>query len=481
MNQIQLSLKENHLPLMLIILFLAFVTGVLSTVSLMEMVLLSIPILIVLCYPISIEKLFLAVALVIFIDISFISIQGSYIRIYQLLLMVICVKLFIEYFLEQRKLWKVPLFFLINLWVLSYFLSYSHVLSMKDFWITVVGQLFLNVFFFISVQCIREKGLSFFYKTLKFTILSGFIVVVVGILQWIGFFMGIHIGISHYDAIGIPRPSSFAYEPDWYGLFAGYTSIWFLVLFIRRDSSLFSEKFVQIGLAASFMGLFISMARASILAFILTTLILLVITWNVRIIKIAASSTVFLLLLLVVLFIVDSEIVMKVYNRFNPTTSVTTDRGAADSRLGSIELMLDYIPKHPIVGNGSGGMALLSELEENRNKYAGGGDLNTGKGNANIFLSVLFDTGIVGLTIFITILLRISWMLKNTFNKNNYISLGLMGCCILLLVNFNFNNGFRMGFVWFHLALITSYYLLKRKRDDEVKETANNDELYRSL
>ncbi|WP_270180231.1 O-antigen ligase family protein [Alkalihalobacillus sp. CinArs1] len=469
------TLQKLPVPLILGILFLAGLSGLMSTVNLLAMVVLSIPVMIVLFYPISIERLITTIALVIFIDVSFIVVSGSYIRIYQLLLTVVCVKLVIEYLLQKRQLWKVPLFFLINLWVLSYFLSYQHVLSMKDFWVSVIGQLFLNLFFFISVQCIREKELPFFMKIVKFTILSGFIVVVVGILQWIGFFLGIHIGISHYDAIGIPRPSSFAYEPDWFGLFAAYTSIWFLALFIRKDTTLFSEKFVQYGMALSFLGIFISMARASIVAFIFAGLYLLVVTKNIRILKMAISAATLVMLLLVVLFAVDQNIFKEITNRFNPATSVKTDRGAADSRLGSIELMWDYIQKHPIVGNGSGGMALLSELEENKIKYAGGGDLNTGKGNANIFLSVLFDTGVVGLAIFLLIISRIIWMLKQTYNKNDFVSLGLIGCSILVLVNFNFNNGFRMGFVWFHLALVVSYFLLKKQKREEDREIDMTD------
>ena len=53
----------------------------------------------------------------------------------------------------------------------------------------------------------------------------------------------------------------------------------------------------------------------------------------------------------------------------NPATSLETDSGAADSRVAAIEMMLDHIPLHPIVGDGSGGMATLSQMQEMRDKY----------------------------------------------------------------------------------------------------------------
>lgn len=445
-------------------LCLSLIAGLFSTLPVAFLPLIAVVIGFMLFIPISVERIFLLIALSIFIDISFITVNGSYLRFYQVLFLTLLLKFTLEFFLSKREIASIPLFFLINLWVLSYFLAYPHLLSVSDFWSSVIGQLFLNLFYFISVQCIRSKGLSFFHLVVKYTILSGFFVSSLGILQWLGFFVGINVGISHYESIGIPRPSSFAHEPDWYGLFAAYTASWFFALFIRKNTHFFSKEFIALGMFVCFLGVFISMTRAAIISLILSFLLIFIMTRNLRAVKLAALSLVSLLLLAIMLYIVNQDIFNKVSSRFNPVTSIETDSGAADSRMASIDVMLDYIPKHPFVGNGSGGMAKLSQDEEIRQKYIHGGELNTGKGNANIFLGLMFDTGIVGLFIFLMIMAKVGWMLKKTFQKTDFISIGLVGASMLLLIDFNFNNGFRMGFVWFHLALVSSYYIVSKQQ-----------------
>ena len=114
-------------------------------------------------------------------------------------------------------------------------------------------------------------------------------------------------------------------------------------------------------------------------------------------------------------------------------------------------------------------MAELSMRDDIRQEYIYGGELNAGKGNANLFLTVLFDTGIIGLAIFLLILGRITWMILSVYDKSNFIPLGFLAASLFILVDFNFNNGFRMGFVWFHAALITSYFLLIRKEKQTLK------------
>ena len=448
---------------------LALAVGAFAALPLTYLPIILIIIAVIFFFPLTVERVFLFIALSIFIDRSFITFQGSYIRIFQILFLALFLKFTIEFLLSRRELFKTPLFILINLWVFSYFFSIGHLISVGDFWESVVGQLFLNLFYFISVQCIYNKGLDFFDKVLKYTLISGIFVTAVGILQWIGFFLGIEIGLSHYEEIGIPRPSSFAHEPDWYGLFAGYTAVWFVVMYLSRETRLFSPLFIMIGMFMSFIGVFISMARASILSLAVAVLFIFLITKNMRAIKLFASSAIILIIAAIMLFVLDQAIFMKVYDRFHPSTSLETDQGAADSRFASIQLMLDYIPKHPIVGNGSGGMAELSMRDDIRQEYIYGGELNAGKGNANLFLTVLFDTGIVGLAIFLLILGRIVWMILSVYHKSSFVPLGFLAASLFILVDFNFNNGFRMGFVWFHAALITSYFLLMRKKTKEHK------------
>ncbi|MGV2623094.1 UNVERIFIED_CONTAM: O-antigen ligase family protein [Halobacillus marinus] len=424
-----------------------------------------------LCIPfllmLPVDRFLLLIALCIFIDRSFLSVGGSYIRIYQVLFLFLTLKFALEMVYQKREVYHTPLFLLINLWVGSYFLSYFHVLNYTDFWTVVIGQLFLNLFFFLSVQVIYDKGEPFFQKIVKYSILSGVIVAAVGLLQMAGFFVGLDIGISHYEHIGIPRPSSFAHEPDWYGLFCGYAAAWLLVLYLYNHTALFSQWFIRISLVLTCLGVLVSMARAAILALAVAGLFLFFVTKGKRLVRFTILTAIGGMILAGGVFVTHPEIGTSVYQRMNPLTSLETDSGAADSRVASIQMMVDHIVLHPIVGNGSGGMAELSQMQEMRDKYIHGGELNEGKGNANIFLTVLFDTGVIGLVIFLLIIGRLVQMMREMYSKQDFIPLGLAAASVVILVDFNFNNGFRMGFVWFHLAMIAAYYMLYKRKHFE--------------
>lgn len=412
---------------------------------------------------IPINKFLILIALFIFIDRSFVSIGGSYVRLYQILFLIMTMKFVLEIVYHQRPIYKTPLFLIMNLWVASFFLSYTHVLNYVDFWTVVIGQVFLNFFFFMVVQVTYEKGLTFFHEVLKYSILSGFIVAFVGLLQWIGFFLGIEVGVSHYEEIGIPRPSSFAHEPDWYGLFCAYSASWFLVLYLLNNRTVFSIKFTQVAMIICFLGVFISMARASILSLAIAIVFIFYLTKSLKLIKLSIVTILLFSVMIGGLFIVDKDIGISIYERINPSTSLETDSGAANSRVAAIQMMLDHIPLHPIVGNGSGGMATLSQMQEMRDKYIYGGELNAGKGNANIFLTLMFDGGVIGTSLFLILIFQVIYMIKKTFSSSSYVSLGFAASSLLVLIDFNFNNGFRMGFVWLHLGLIVAYYLLYKK------------------
>ena len=246
-------------------------------------------------------------------------------------------------------------------------------------------------------------------------------------------------------------------------------------MYLLKDTSLFSMKFIRIAMAICLLGVLLSMARASILSLAIAGIFLFSVTKSLKLLKMTILAFMIFLVILCGLFIVENEIGVSIYERLNPATSLETDSGAADSRVAAIEMMLDHIPLHPIVGNGSGGMATLSQMQEMRDKYIYGGELNAGKGNANIFLTLMFDTGIIGTTLFLILIFQIVYMIKKTFSKTSYVSLGFAATSILLLVDFNFNNGFRMGFVWVHLALVVSYYLLRNVTD------LNSSKSYKSI
>jgi O-antigen ligase len=173
------------------------------------------------------------------------------------------------------------------------------------------------------------------------------------------------------------------------------------------------------------------------------------------------KSMMVILILVVVSFvslqIMKPDLTEKLINRINPSTTLETDNGAADSRMGSIRMMLYYIDIHPWVGNGVGGMGYLSSNKNITSKFADG-EMNTGRGNANLILSSLFDSGIIGTICLIFFIISYAKELFRRYSKSeDVIILAFSISFIGLLVDFMFNNGIRYSFVWLIFALSLAY------------------------
>jgi O-antigen ligase len=285
------------------------------------------------------------------------------------------------------------------------------------------------------------------------------IVVILGVLEFPLINLGLMKGI-YRGGIGFSSPSSFMKEPDWYGFLCMYLALIFCVYKIKNSNLMFKKNINDLFFYICLFGLAISLARAAWIGFVVGAFILFIFS-DMKIKQRYLKSMMVILILVVVSFvslqIMKPDVTEKLINRINPSTTLETDNGAADSRMGSIRMMLYYIDIHPWVGNGVGGMGYLSSDKNVTSKFVDG-EMNSGRGNANLILSSLFDSGIIGtIGLLFFIISYIKELFRRYSKSEDVILLAFTISFIGQLVDFMFNNGIRYSFVWLIFALSLAY------------------------
>lgn len=327
----------------------------------------------------------------------------------------------------------------------------NRVVSMNDFTWTILGQLFL-----IAVYLALYEYLAKNHQKIKLIIMAlinlGLLAFFIGLLQLISYEV-FHstIGISHVDSLGFPRVRSVFSEPDWFGLYMGYC---FLLSFVLNGTrrNLYMGVFL--------LGIFLSGTRAPILSLVVIFFVWLFVNKDFS----YRFKLAFLVGGVTVILVIFAMLPNTLQQRYNPFTSISSDSGAADTRIYTMQLSYDYFLANPIVGNGMGSLGDLTRRIENSKKYASGGDLNTGRGGANILMTTLFDVGVIGAVpffLFLLLLIRGSIKSMQKDSISNVLSAGMLFFVIECMVN----NIFRYTLFWLHLALFSAYcrYFFKKK------------------
>ena len=398
------------------------------------------------------------------IDVSPIVVGGSYIRLYQFMALPVIFKMIYEVaFLKQSDSNNVDKY--IYFWVASYFLAFQNIISMSDFKAVLIGQIFLILVYKATMHFCNKENIE---EIENYFILGIIFIAIVGIIQIALSIIGIDIGISHADVIGIPRPSSLMREPDWYGFICMIGAI-FMIVYRMKGKIVFSKTFDIISIAILCIGLFLSMTRTTWVVFVAILFIYFLFFTKrkekLQITKLICIAAMVGTIGLAGLKIGSPSTFDNILKRINPKTTIQNDNGAFNTRLYSINIMLDYIKLHPFTGNGVGSMGTLSVDKVLLNEYGIMGQVNSGRGNANLYITNTFDTGIIGTVILIMFnlvyLFDMIRMYKKT-RKCEFLAYFLVFLSFLFV--FQMNNGIRFGFVWIFLGFSMKRYLIEDRQ-----------------
>lgn len=380
----------------------------------------------------------------IFVDRSPIMIHQSFVRLYQVFSLPIIGKWVIVRVVRRESIywprgWHWPL-----LWMTSFWLAWPHVISHSNFFVEVVGTLYLWVLGIVVFDVIRRHRLE--QKAVTALSWSGIVVTLSGLVQYALFFAHI-LHPSLYG--GFVRPYGLMREPDWYGVVSGIT-----ILLILHERRKFGKWGARLLAAAAVVGLLASLARASWVATAVAVAILAL--WpgpdRVPARRLIVAVIISLIAMTMIVAMVNMPLFMRLAGRLTPVSSgqaasahVLAQQAWA-SRVGSIRLMWELFLQYPLVGAGAGVMGKLSLAASMDRLYAGGGTLNTGRAAANVILSQLASVGIVGLLPFA------AWFVSSV-KKGLRFSPWLGSALILCLVDFQFNSGTGFGFFWVFMVL----------------------------
>ncbi|WP_111493570.1 MULTISPECIES: O-antigen ligase family protein [Marinobacter] len=363
----------------------------------------------------------------------------------------------------KRFRWR-PEFNVFVAWWLSLFIPAlgGTIISMHHFIVIALGQLLLLGYLTLTYTYLydRENGVI---KVLNAHILVGMFCAGLSFLQIVGYFGGINLGVSHAHTVGFPRAESIFTETDWHAMYMGYVG---LLLTVCGKHLIREKLHYQLALGATLMSLILSFGRTATFAYIGCLGIFLLVRRRFGIIAVG-GALVFMLMLCIQLkapFIPDSLV-----QRFNVVSTIedsSTDSGALDSRLFALEMTWYFVQQEPFWGNGAGSIQELVDRIDLREQYASGGIMNAGRGGTNLFLTSLFDSGILGLLVVIAVLTVLFRTALRSYRitrrarmaPQRDIALFLVLGLVYFIVNCMSNNFIRYPLVWLHFVMIFLYH-----------------------
>jgi len=364
----------------------------------------------------------------------------------------------------KMKIKKTPIDVLVLMYIGINFLAVSQAVFMaRSFKITLLI-LSLYLIYFLLVNFITTK--QRFDKAFRMLLWVGMIEISYGIYQVIAGVINVvfnlhlpigYMGMVHADYIGAiwGRPYGTFVEPVWYGAVCMFYLLVFITLYYSKI--IFNRKFYFWGMLLSLFGLFVSFVRAAWLGFFAGLIVLLYLKYKSRILRfnyyilIRNAAILISLVLLVCLCIEPIRTVL--INRIVPGD--TTSRFDLNNiRLVAMKTSIKAFLRNPIIGNGPGSSAVSGIIESGQ--IFDPAKVEQGAYNGNIVLTVLEDTGIIGVFVFILLILKIvSINLKRIPRIEDSISViaiatfsGLCG----LFVSYMFSHGFWIPFTWVFLA-----------------------------
>ncbi len=424
------------------------------------------------CFVISVSMLILtnpkicllaAVASTPFNEIFFLDI-GVKIRLYQIFVLLMLISWTTKLMSNKEKkshLDRNPLTLILIVIIITNMLSLINTISFWDSIIIFGINVFLVLLYFLVYY--HLFSVKMYQQVILVLVTVSNLVAMYGIYQSMAYFVGIKFGLGPAEKIarwtpnlwGVGRAFSTFVEPVEFG---AYTMLIILFLIPLFNSNYFRrwKLFIGISLVIQIAGNLMAMSRASwigLIAGVLVYQVLLFVSKEkgrmLKSIKISILMTYMIFILLTFLAIFPIGIYDNLINRILDRDSYSTLIG----RTIQVQSYLTRIQEHPIIGHGVG-MGPHIGLEAIGLETA----VSRGGSGPNIFISTLFQTGILGLIalvwMYITFVRKILLALSRT--DSNFFRPLLMSMLIGivgLLLTYQVNYFFIQPFLWVYFAI----------------------------
>ena len=384
-------------------------------------------------------------------DLSPLSVDGSVVRLYQfsaVLVAVVLLRRRTEFVRGLRELNRMPLAvvgIIVGLTLITP-LSLLWSISPKDTLVATVGQLSATGLLVLFAAAVRSGFLQSRQVLAALWAMASLGSLWACVQFTLTVLTPLELASSGGSGVPWPRPAGFMTEAVWAALVAatGFA----LAFVVRQDHPRLAAVSMTLHIAT--LGLVGS--RAALLGIAAGLLVCGLFVWRrhatpLRLIVAAATVLVAGLVLAVA--------APGVLARFDPRLVIGgqsgADGGSAQSRAVVYQLVADELPSHLPLGAGAGSLNKLTTDPAVRDRYIDGGQLNSGRGSTNFFLGYTFDFGYLGAVLAVTLTVLIGVLALKAATIHAGLSAFL---ATMYLVDFQFNNGFRFGFVHVLLGVL---------------------------
>ena len=401
-----------------------------------------------------------------FDNFLFWDVLGFKVKIYQVFLLAGLLTFLLQNLLSKARIKKDPLVPLLLVYWAVGFISLSRATNATDAFVILVIELMSIAAYFLVVQSARTGDLLL--KSLQAMIISANFIAVLSVFQVVGYNLGLKTRVIQTDQYSWGRPVGTFFESNYLGAFA--LSITLIILSLLTSKAVvINRTYLRVSLLLQLTGLGLSVTRGAWVGLAVGLLLLpwlLVLTgekkWGARVLSTASLAAIMVLLASAVLFLFLPSVPREIWGRVGSIGSLNLDTRSYSTesvRLSKMQAAMQFIKKSPWIGYGPGqGGELYKEFYwyDPDQSYS-----RRGAGAANLFLSVTFQRGLLGLVIFVPFLgalltrtvaamkrpedVRIQAILKSVF-------LGVCG----LLFTFMFSEAHLLAFFWVMLGLLTA-------------------------
>lgn len=300
-------------------------------------------------------------------------------------------------------------------------------------------------------------GYKYVQRTVAYLLVVGAVVAGYGISCFLlNRALGTEFGIeaAKYDG-GIPGTCGTLYDSNMFGNYTACCSVVFLALYLFASERR-RQRYYIAGFLLTAIAMVVSLARASLLAFMVAVLFLLYVAVRRRtvprrrLLRLAAVGAVLILI---------ASLLAGPYLRARFGTVGVSQLGGDSSAFGRVVMFvgaLKDVGQHPLVGNGTGSFNVLFAAEDYFPEMAG----QAYNFIENIFLRALHDTGVIGLGILLALIaclaFRVRELTRDATAGSDPMVVGLTAAVLVDLIAFQFSDGSSLSFAWIHLGLLVS-------------------------
>jgi hypothetical protein len=260
------------------------------------------------------------------------------------------------------------------------------------------------------------------------------------------------------------------YEANLFGAYTACSALMCLAGFLFDDED--RRRWYVCGFLIATLGMFISLARAVILAFPIAVAFIMWLATKRRRLRVRGLVSVSVLAVTILLF-VSPVILRQLRERFNTIdlSDLQTD-DTTIKRLAQISIALSDVSKHVWLGTGTSSFQLFFDW---RDYLPEGTEEETDQGAwiGNTPIRVLHDTGVVGLVIFggfcVSLIADVRRAYRVATPRLWLVLTGLTSGLILWSITFQATDGMMLSFTWIHIGLLasTTTFVLKSHRVGE--------------